>query len=58
MCLIQGKIYFPKIYKKFFSEITNVIKTEHEDFYYCVKPDNKIFIFRHKRSVDFIIIDA
>ena len=56
MCLINGKIYFPKTYKKFFSEFVTVEKTKYESFYSCTKPNNKIFIFRNKRSVDFIIL--
>jgi len=56
MCLVNGIIYFKNEYKKFFSNITNISQSKMNEFFCCTKPDNKIFIFPARRSVDFIIV--
>lgn len=55
MCLINEKIYFIEKYSSFFNSMTKIKKAKHPDYYYCVKPNNKIYNFPNKRSVDFII---
>lgn len=52
MCLVNGKIYFIKQYEYFFK---NNKKINNELFLF-IKPNNEIYTFPNKRSVDFIII--